>query len=157
MQIRLATRDDVDAVRACARAAYAIYVERIGKPPAPMVADFDRHVARHHVYVGVVSNDQPADDTGEVIVGFVIFYPRDDHLHLDNIAVLPDRQGRGYGRSLITFVEAEARDRGFGAVELYTNEKMTENVALYPRLGYAEIDRGMEDGFNRVFYRKLLG
>ena len=33
---------------------------------------------------------------------------------------------------------------------------MTENIAYYPALGYAEIGRWEEDGFNRVFYRKDL-
>ena len=42
------------------------------------------------------------------------------------------------------------------AVELYTNAQMTENLSLYPRLGYAKTGRRMEDGFDRVFYRKEL-
>ena len=33
---------------------------------------------------------------------------------------------------------------------------MTENLALYPRLGYCEIDRREEAGFSRVFYRKEI-
>ena len=34
---------------------------------------------------------------------------------------------------------------------------MTENLELYPRLGYREVDRREEDGFSRVFFRKRLG
>ncbi len=30
------------------------------------------------------------------------------------------------------------------------------NRSLYPRLGYSETGRRMEDGFDRVFYRKEL-
>jgi len=47
-------------------------------------------------------------------------------------------------------------DAGVDVVELYTNEIMTENIAIYTRLGYDEIERKHEDGFNRVFFRKLL-
>ncbi len=39
-RIRPAGPDDLDAVRRIARAAYAPYVPRIGREPAPMVADF---------------------------------------------------------------------------------------------------------------------
>jgi len=33
---------------------------------------------------------------------------------------------------------------------------MHENIALYSRLGFAEVDRPMEDGFARVYFRKQL-
>ena len=49
-----------------------------------------------------------------------------------------------------------ARQRGLKAVHLYTNEKMTENLSLYPRLGYIEVARRMEDGFSRVYFEKSL-
>jgi hypothetical protein len=37
--IRKALHSDLDAIRRCAEAAYSVYVERIGRRPAPMVAD----------------------------------------------------------------------------------------------------------------------
>ena len=33
---------------------------------------------------------------------------------------------------------------------------MTENLELYPRLGYREIDRRLDQGFQRVFFSKRL-
>jgi hypothetical protein len=33
---------------------------------------------------------------------------------------------------------------------------MTENLACYPRRGYTQTHRAVEDGFNRVFFRKLV-
>ncbi len=86
--------------------------------------------------------------------GFIVFYPRGDHLHLENVAVSVRFQGMGVGRKLIGFCEDTARAQGFERVELYTNEKMTENLDLYPRLGYRETERRREDGFNRVFFSK---
>lgn len=132
-------------VRCCAWAAYEKYVKRIGREPAPMVADFASQIDAGRLWVAT-------DD--EEVAGYVVYYPRGDHMHLENIAVLPDRQGRGIGRALIAHVEEEARERGLAAVELYTNEKMTENLRLYPRLGYRETGRRSEDGFARVFFRK---
>ena len=46
---------------------------------------------------------------------------------------------------------------GFDRIELYTNAAMRENIEYYPRLGYKEIGRHEEDGFERVFFRKSLG
>jgi hypothetical protein len=33
---------------------------------------------------------------------------------------------------------------------------MTENLAFYPRLGYREVGRVVEDGFRRVYFAKRL-
>ena len=113
-----------------------------------MVADFARQIAEGSLRVAVDAEDR--------ICGFVVFYQRGDHLHLENVAVEPEFQGEGYGRCLIDFVEAEARATGLSTVELYTNEKMLENIRLYPHLGYQETGRRKEAGFDRVFYRKKL-
>ena len=93
---------------------------------------------------------------GQMIVGIVVFYPQENHVHLENVAVRPTYQGRGYGGRLIAFVEEQARLSGFPAVELYTNEKMFENIKMYRKLGYVEIDRRNVDGYARVFFRKDL-
>ena len=74
----------------------------------------------------------------------------------DNIAVQPDRQGRGLGRALIAFAEAEARRLGFAELRLYTHQKMTENIGFYKRLGFDETGRGCEAGYDRVFMRKQV-
>ncbi|MEX0347272.1 MAG: GNAT family N-acetyltransferase [Rhizobiaceae bacterium] len=146
--IRFANFSDVPAIEACAREAYAKYVERIGKEPAPMVADFASLVENRHVRLSTDMNDG--------LEGFVIFYPEGNHMHLENVAVANKHRGKGIGRRLIALCEAEAVRLGYDSVELYTNEKMTENLALYPLLGYVEFDRRTEDGFNRIYFRKVL-
>lgn len=147
MEIRAARVSDLDGIRRCAEAAYGPYIARIGRPPAPMVADFARLVGDGSVHVL---------DEGGAIAGFAVFYRRGDHVHLENVAVHPDFQQRGCGVRLIAHVEQFAVEDGAAAVELYTNARMTENLALYPRLGYAETGRRHEDGFDRVFFRKAV-
>ena len=147
MDIRPARQSDLRAVQKCARAAYEIYVARIGRRPAPMIADFEKQIEDGLMHV--------LADGGDVF-GFIVFYPQNDHLQLENVAVRPACQGLGYGVQLIKFAEQTAAERDLAAVELYTNAKMTENLKLYPHLGYAEIGRRHEDGFDRVFYRKEL-
>jgi len=148
--IRLAGPGDLGEIKRIARSAYAPYVPRIGREPAPMVADFAGWIAAGHLWVA------ERHDGSSGAVGFVVAFPREDHWHLSNVAVDPAAQGSGLGGRLIAHVEAMARSAGTPAVELYTNAKMTENQSLYPRLGYAEIGRATEDGFDRVFYRKEL-
>ena len=129
------------------REAYAPYVPRIGREPAPMTADYADLIGRSEVWV--------ADEAGRV-VGVLVLRPGATGLLLENVAVVPERQGRGIGRVLIAFAERKARDLGLTEISLYTNERMVENIHLYRKLGYVETDRRVEDGFARVFFRKPI-
>jgi ribosomal protein S18 acetylase RimI-like enzyme len=146
--IRAASEGDRSAVERIVGTAYTKYVARIGKPPGPMLDDYARLIRAGAVYV--------LEDAG-AIAAILVLLPKDDHLLLDNVAVDPDQQGRGFGRQLIDFAEAEALRREFREVRLYTHQKMHENVSLYPRLGYEETGRGEQAGYARVFFRKQLG
>ena len=147
MRIRRATDGDADAVSALVVAAYEIYVSRMGRAPAPMTADYGALVTAGEVWVG---------DEDREIVGVLVVRPAGDVLELENVAVEPARQGLGLGRELIAFAEQHAVELGLTAVELYTNEAMVENLELYPRLGFVETDRRVEDGYRRVYFRKTL-
>jgi ribosomal protein S18 acetylase RimI-like enzyme len=147
--IRGARTEDRETVEAIVRAAYSIYIPRMGKPPGPMLDDYDVLIADGAVNV--------LEEHDGVIAAILVLLPKPDHLLLDNIAVRPDRQGQGLGRKLIAFAETEARRLGHHEVRLYTHETMTENIALYTRLGFVETGRGQEAGYNRVFMTKRLG
>ncbi len=147
MDIRQAKRSDLNDIQACATEAYSKYVQRVGKPPAPMVADFANQIDQQQIWVGVIDNH---------VAGYVVLYPLTNSMHLENVAILSRYVGQGIGRQLIGFAESEARRLSLDAVELYTNIKMTENIAYYPKLGYLETDRREEDGFSRVYYKKSL-
>jgi len=146
--IRQAQASDEPEIRDCAEQAYARYVPSIGRKPAPMVADFAAQIAAGDVYVA-------RDDDG-TFQGFIVFYAEDQDMLLESVAVLPRSAGHGIGKALIGFCEDAARERGMNAVHLYTNEKMTDNLAIYPKLGYVEVARRTEDGFNRVYFEKAL-
>jgi GNAT superfamily N-acetyltransferase len=70
--------------------------------------------------------------------------------------VSPHAQGGGCGAALLTRAEHDARELNLPEVRLYTNAAMTENLTFYPRHGYTETGRGVQDGFERVFYVKRL-
>jgi GNAT superfamily N-acetyltransferase len=136
----------VPEIRAVVEAAYSPYLPRIGLAPAPVAADYCAIVAAGDAWVGV---------SGRRVVGVLVIRPAGDALQLENVAVEPAFQGRGYGRALIAFAERRARELGLPGVN-YTNEAMVENLRLYPRLGFVETGRRVEDGYRRVFFRKSL-
>jgi ribosomal protein S18 acetylase RimI-like enzyme len=143
--VRPAVAADVAAITRIVQNAYAKYVARIGKKPAPMLDDYTAHVESGDVWV---------TERGGEVAGLVVLLERPDHLLLDNIAVDPAAQGQGVGRALLDFAAKEARRRGHAEMRLYTNAAMTENLALYPRLGWIEDGHAIQDGYDRVFFRK---
>ncbi|WP_262299942.1 GNAT family N-acetyltransferase [Microvirga sesbaniae] len=145
--IRLAAPEDLAAVEAIVQAAYAGYVPLIGQKPGPMSDDYAALIGTRSVHVLV--------DEG-AILGVLVLVPEPDTMLLDNVAVRPDAQGRGYGRMLIVFAERLAAERGSRAVRLYTNEAMSGNIRLYERLGFVETHRAEEKGFRRVYMTKPL-
>lgn len=147
VDIALASAADLEAIECCARDAYSRYIARMGKTPAPMLADFASQIA--HGWVHVARADQQ-------VLGYVVFYPTEDTLHLESVAVAPAYAGQAIGRRLIEFAEQSALKAQLSCVTLYTNSAMTENLSLYPRLGYVETHRAMQHGFHRVFFQKLL-
>jgi ribosomal protein S18 acetylase RimI-like enzyme len=147
MLIRPADASDLPAMARIVAGAYQIYVERIGKPPGPMLDDYSAHVRAHAAWVA---------EADGVVVGLIVLLPQDDHLLLDNVAVDPAYHGRKIGRALMAFAERDAIRRGYTELRLYTHEKMTENLAIYPALGWHETGRGEQAGYRRVFFRKQV-
>jgi GNAT superfamily N-acetyltransferase len=128
-------------------AAFEHYIERIGRPPMPMLLDFPAAIGAQQVWV--------ADMDGDV-VGVLVIYPTGEGFYIDTVAVSPPLQGTGVGKLLLQFAEREALQRGFDSIYLCTHVKMTENQRLYPKIGYVETERKVDQGFARVFYRKRL-
>lgn len=147
MQIRPAVPGEAQEVHELVQRAYSHYVERIGRRPGPMDEDYTEKVAQNLVFV--------ASEAG-AIVGLIVLIRELEHLLVENVAVAPERQGEGIGRALLGFAEAVARETGTPTLRLYTHAAMTENLALYPRLGYEQADRRTDNGFERVFFVKHL-
>lgn len=145
--IRLAAMEDVPAIKHIVFTAYEKYMSRIGRAPAPMTDDYHKQVASENVWVVQLDGE---------LVGLVVLVRTPAYMLIDNVAVIPERQGSGLGRMLLEFAEARARECGYVEVQLYTNELMHENLAWYARLGYQETSRMYDSGFRRVFMRKQL-
>jgi ribosomal protein S18 acetylase RimI-like enzyme len=130
-EIHPAAPEDAVRIRELTRAAYAEWVALIGREPLPMQADYDRAVREHAIDLLVV---------GGALVGLIETLLQPDHLWIENVAVAPERRGRGYGRMLLGHAEKRAAEGGRGEIRLQTNAAFAANLALYARLGYA-VDR----------------
>lgn len=145
--IRSARPDEAQALRSLVRAAYAHYVPRLGREPAPMTDDYAARIAAGQAWV-LEAEGMP--------IGALVLEDTAEGLLIDNIAVAAAARGTGQGRRLMDFAEEEARRRGHARIWLYTNEKMLENIALYTRLGYRETHRAEQHGHRRVYMEKPL-
>ena len=145
--LRRARHADAAAITACVCEAYLPHIERIGRQPAPMLADYAEVIERHQVHVAV---------QGEAVAGVLVLALTEEGFCLDNVAVRPSLQGKGVGRLLMGLAESEASRQGFESIYLFTHELMTENRALYGKVGYVEYDHRVVDGYPRVFLRKAL-
>ena len=145
--IRPATLEDIAQIEAIVEAAYSPYIERIGRKPAPMLDDYASQVLVRRVHV-------LADE--KRLSGFVVLIDTENYLLLDNVAVSPALKGQGLGRQLLDFAERHALEAGYSSIRLYTNEAMSENLALYARRGFVETHRVEENGLRRVHMSKSL-
>ncbi len=131
IRVRQALPEDADAVRSLTRDAYAKWVDVIGREPLPMAADYVAVLKHHRVDLLTV---------GTTMAGLIETVSKADHLLIENVAVSPAFQGRGFGRMLLENAEARAASSNLTEVRLYTNKLFTENLRFYEKRGY-KVDR----------------
>jgi len=147
LELRRATPADAEAIAALTREAYAKWVPIIGRAPKPMTADYTVAVRAHLIDL------LTADGT---LVALVECIRQPDHLLIENLAVSPAHQDRGYGRSMLAQAENLARELGFAEIRLYTNKLFAENIAFYCKHGYhLDGETPFKDGFITHMSRRL--
>ena len=129
--IRRAGPSDAAAVRSLTQEAYAQWIPVIGREPLPMKADYEKAVREHEIDL-LYSDGQ--------IVALIEVFLTADHLFIENIAVAPEYQGKGFGRYLLRHAEAKARSAHITELRLLTNQAFGTNVQLYQSVGF-RIDR----------------
>lgn len=147
LRLTAANAEDGASMLRLAREAYAVYVDRIGREPAPMTVDYGAIAA---------SGEALLAWDGSELVGMLVTRLEERSLLIGNVAVSPGVQGSGLGSMLLLEAERIACRAGREELRLYTNEAMVENLAFYARRGYEETDRRTEAGFQRVYFRKWL-
>ena len=142
--VRKAVLSDAESLNECMQAAYKIYTSRLsGRTLPPMEVDYREEIRSFPVWI--------AESDG-TLVGGLILMPEDGHMSIANIAVHPQFQGKGLGRGLMEFGEAEAKQKGYSELHLATHILLTENLSLYSYLGWSETGRDE----SRVYMKKNI-
>lgn len=96
---------------------------------------------------------------GNKIAGCVFCRAEPDSLYIGKLAVLPETQGKGIGKRLLTYAEAEARKRGLAILRLETRIELVDNHATFTAWGFTKIAENRHAGFDRttsIEMRKFL-
>ena len=94
--LRVACEEDADAIRALTREAYAKWVDLTGREPLPMRVDYSDALRKHCFDLLYV---------GSRLVALIETVPEGDYLLIENVAVCPIYQGRGFGTRLLRLAE----------------------------------------------------
>lgn len=89
---------------------------------------------------------QVAREADGRLAGYFLLMPAVDDMHLLNITVRPDLQGRGIGRQLLDKVCALTREAGIGAVLLEVRPSNQNALSVYRHTGFTQI------GMRRNYY-----
>jgi len=127
VSLRQATAADAGAIRDLTREAYAKWVKVVGREPLPMTVDYAEAVRWHRFDLLF---------EGGALAALIETLPQGDELLIENVAVRPAFQKRGYGVRLLKLAEALAAEGGPTGTRLYTNALFAENIRLYLALGY---------------------
>ncbi|WP_089399158.1 ribosomal protein S18-alanine N-acetyltransferase [Noviherbaspirillum humi] len=79
------------------------------------------------------------------LAGYFLVMLAVDEVHLLNITVRPELQGRGLGKLQLDRVAALARERGMGSVLLEVRPSNLRALAVYERYGFSRI--GLRKGY----------
>jgi GNAT superfamily N-acetyltransferase len=127
--LRRATAEDLSAVVALQRAAYAKNIPQGGAKPLALLADYSQILMECEVWLL---------ESPDGIDGILVLEPRADDVLLWSVATAPRVRGTGIGNRLLQAAELRARELGHSRVRLYTGERLADNVAWYKRHGYVQ-------------------
>ncbi|WP_095101559.1 GNAT family N-acetyltransferase [Pseudomonas sp. Irchel 3A5] len=129
---RLATVDDAELVRAISASAYIpAYEGVIGAIPLPAQEDYTDRILNGDVWIAEVEG---------VAAGVLVVEEGDSFLMVYSVAVSPQYQNRGLGKELLAHAESCAAAKRLREIRLYTNSRMSRNIALYEHYGFIRKD-----------------
>lgn len=144
---RLANNTDIVTAARMVFESYSPYIPIIGKIPPTIFEDFGKHIRSNNLWFVEIKNSA---------AGMVVLTPFDNYILLQSMCVLPEFQGRGLGRLLLTFGEALAIKSKYTKIHLYTNSLMERNQEIYKKNGYSEVYRVPYEWGWRVHMEKTL-
>jgi len=131
--IRPTRGTDIDRLEAVERSAATLFraLPHLAWIADDYVAGPDTAVAQGLSWVAIDAADQP--------IGFLIAAEADADLHILELSVSAEHQGRGAGRALMAAARHAAEARAKQALTLTTFSTVPWNAPFYARLGYAAL------------------
>lgn len=146
---RIATVQDANAIKELTLRAYAKWIPVIGREPLPMLVDYNLALEQHRF-------DLLIDDG--VLIGLLETIDKSDHLFIENIAVNPVFQNKGYGGAILNKAEKIARSLGYETIKLLTNKAFDANIRLYLKFGYSsEKEEAFKNGVTVNMTKTIQG
>ncbi len=87
---------------------------------------------------------------GDQAIGSGRYEWREGYVYIGRLSVLPEARGRGIGASMMEAIHDLARTRGVPEAHISVRVLLARNIALYERLGYAEVARYQHDRGNEL-------
>ncbi len=140
VSLREATAEDVSVLVAVIHAGFEEYRGRLDPPSG--AHDESEETIRQKLIVG----HAVLASVNQQVVGCVFYEPKDDHVYLGRLAVLPAYRRQGIARELIAWVEKQARLLGYTRVRLGVRVALPGNRAYFERLGYRVLNYGTHAG-----------
>jgi GNAT superfamily N-acetyltransferase len=131
MTIRLAEKNDAEAISTTLRAAFAefktLYTRTAFSATIPTADQISERFAEGPIWIA---------ELADTIVGTVATVPKGTDLYIRSMAVLPDARGSGVGTRLLNAVEAFAAAHRYRRLLLNTAPFLLAAVQLYERHGF---------------------
>ncbi len=83
-----------------------------------------------------------AASTNGELAGYLTYTVHRGFAHIDRMAILPEEQGRGLGKAMMSWSLGKIRESGRENVILTTQRTNTRSQNLYMRFGFTETGRG---------------
>lgn len=149
-QILRATVEDAGELLTVQRAAYVSEARLYDNPHLPPLTE-----TLDELWSSLAAGPALKAVIGTRIVGTVRARETGGVLHIGRLAVAPDQQGRGLGRTLLLAAEDLASTH-VCSFALFTGARSEANLRLYRRCGYTEDRReALPSGPGLIHLRKL--
>lgn len=136
MTIRLSRHSDIERLEQVERSAAQKFKDflKLGQ-------EFSEHTLPVSILMAAHESQTLwiAADNNDLAIGFLAATPLDGNLHIHELSVARDWQGKGLGRDLIDGIKTHSRQNNIPKVTLTTDKLIPWNKPFYEKLGFVEI------------------
>ncbi|MBQ7975938.1 MAG: GNAT family N-acetyltransferase [Clostridia bacterium] len=149
-EVRLANKNDVDAIIDITKEAFKSYINLAGIPDTPALNETPEDVLKDLQTKLVLI--ALADETPVGCVRLEIF--DDNTAYLSRFAVRTTSQNNGIGKSIMNLVDKIMIDKGIKEITLHTGSKITSLVRFYYGRGFFIDSTDKSKGYVRACLKK---